>query len=164
MRLNPPLLVGAMLMIALGGLILRREAHRAAVADSPPPTLASSEALVALPWDKQAERRVGGVLVSVPTGWASGGGPELKPLKFAGNPERSLESHLQHTCDHPVVQRWREQWRGECLSNSDVRIRGAVIRAGGGWQGAEARYPDGQDARMAPRVARMLASMETVED
>lgn len=122
----------------------------------------TGESLVALPWDRTVGRRFGDVAVDLPSDWTRGGGPTLTVLRIVGKPEAALTERLRRSCANPVVQRWREQWRGECLSRSGERVRGAVIREDGVWQGVESRYPDGRDARLAPRVARMLGSLRRV--
>lgn len=147
-------------MLVVGALMWRTGQEPPVVPRRAPTS--SVEPLIALPWDEQVERRVGDLTVLVPTRWAAGGGPSLVPLALSGGAEAALTSRLSADCARPVVLRWREQWRGECLTATGTRIRGAVIREDGVWQGVEARYPDGQDARVAPRVARMLASLKRV--
>lgn len=115
---------------------------------------------MAVPWDRRTKRAVGrGVRVVVPDDWSRDVGPELTPIVFSSDAEKAWAERLGTDCAYPVVLRWRDQWRGECLTPRGLRIRGAVIRTGGEWRGVEARYPDAQDATLAPRVARMLASL-----
>lgn len=119
----------------------------------------SSEPLVALPWEATKEHELGRVIIEIPVRWKPGSGPPLAPVVFRSDPESQWTDRLRAECTHPVVLRWREQWRGECLSRSGTRIRGAVIRIDGEWRGVEARYSDSQDARLAPPTARILASL-----
>ncbi len=162
MRSSPLLLVGVLLAVAIAGLIGWRVL-------TPPPAplpilVIIGDPLVALPWDETVPLGFGAVAVDVPRGWTAGGGPVLVGFSATGRVEAALTARLVAAgCASPVVLRWREQWRGECLSATGTRIRGAVIRAGGRWRGVEARYPDGRDARLAPRVGRMLASLRRVE-
>ena len=157
MRLSPPLAVGGLLVAAVAGLAVWHRAEPMTVASAPPVPLGGP--LVALPWDAVVARRFDSVAVEVPRGWIAGGGPAVAGLAVGDDPEAALTARLSADCARPVVLRWRDQWRGECRSRSGTRVRGAVIRAGGGWAGVEARYPDRLDARLAPRVARMLASL-----
>ncbi len=85
----------------------------------------------------------------------------LRRIAFADHPEAALTMRLSRDCDWPVVLRWRDQWRGECLSRNGTRIRAAVLRETGDWHGLEARYPDWLDGQFAPRVARVLASLRS---
>ena len=156
MRLTPPLLVGLVLASVVAALVARREAALSQALGAHPVT---TEPLVALPWDRTVGLGLGNVRVRVPVRWQGGTGPALAAVAIDRDPDDALGRRLASECAHPVVLRWRDQWRGECLSRSGTRVRTAVMWVDGGWHGVEARYPDRLDARYAPRVSRMLASL-----
>lgn len=146
-------MLGGTLIASAAALSLLRPGER------PDVVVSSGDPLVALPWDDVVERRIGRVVVQVPAQWTLDGEPMMLPLDLPGDAKKALIARLLPDCARPVVLRWRDQWRGECLTRAGVRVRGAVVRVDGGWHGLEARYPDRRDSRLAPRVARMLASL-----
>ena len=149
--------------MAMAGLILWKDGEPE-VAPAPP---AVGEPLIALPDDLLRTVVTAPVAFELPAQWVASdegwrlpnGQLVLRPLAFSNDPEMAFTTRLKLECAWPVVLHWREQWRGECRSRNGTRIRAAVLRENGEWHGVEARYPDGLDAQLAPRVARVLASL-----
>lgn len=85
---------------------------------------------------------------------------KLTPVApVTGDPKAALTTMLRaEECAAPVVIEWRHQWRGDCLTPLNRRIRIALVKGSTGWAGLRIDYADVNNLGMAPFAKQILDS------
>lgn len=80
---------------------------------------------------------------------------------ISGAPKAVLDQMLRaEQCDMPVIVQWQKQWRGDCMTSDNQRIRVALVNGNAGWAGLRLDYSDAANLRLAP-IAKMILDSGT---